>query len=212
MNTKPSWTEPYKLKNVQFKLIISVIFLAAVLYFYSGFLDFVEAREGFSFSDPILNLIKPVDLTWLIFAAIYLSLFGGILILIRNPVKLIFAIQVYTVLILVRMTAMYTVPFNPPDAMIALNDPFVQLFGTGQVLTKDLFFSGHTATLFMLFLVIDKKPYKQIFLILTVIVAASVIIQHVHYFIDVFAAPFFTCGSYLVVKDLRKRFNLFNFS
>ena len=212
MNTKPSWTEPYKLKNVQFKLIISVIFLAAVLYFYTGFLDFVEAREGFSFNDPVLNLINPVDLTWLIFSAIYLSLFGGILILIRNPVKLTFAVQVYTVLILVRMAAMYTVPFNPPEAMIPLNDPFVQLFGTGQVLTKDLFFSGHTATLFMLFLVVDKKPYTQIFLILTVIVAASVIIQHVHYFIDVFAAPFFTCGSYLIVKGLRERFNLFNFS
>ena len=57
---------------------------------------------------------------------------------------------------------MYSLPFNPPPEMIPLNDPFVQFFGSGKLLTKDFFFSGHTATLFLLFLVIDKKPFKQL--------------------------------------------------
>ncbi len=202
-----SWTESYKLKNIQYKLLISVIILGVVLYFYSGFLNYVETREGFSFSDPVLNLFHPVDLTWLIFIVIYISLLSGIIILVRNPVRLIFALQVYTVLILFRIAAMYSVPFNPPPAMIPLNDPFVQFFGSGKLLTKDLFFSGHTATLFLLFLVIDKKPYKQIFLIFTIIIGFSVILQHVHYFIDVLAAPFFTFGSYRLVKSIREKFS-----
>lgn len=206
MTEKLSWAKAYQLKNIQYKLIISVIILAAALYFYSGFLSYVEARQGFSFRDPILALFKPINLTWLIFSAIYLSLFTGIIILLRNPVRLILAIQVYTVIIIVRIIAMYCVPFNPPETMILLNDPFVQFFGTGNVLTKDLFFSGHTATLFLLFLAIDKKPFRQLFLLLTVMVAAGVLLQHVHYFIDVFAAPFFTYGSFIIVKRIRERY------
>jgi membrane-associated phospholipid phosphatase len=212
MNRRFEWVAGYKLKNVQFKLLVSVIFLAAALYIYSSFLSFVEAREGFSFKDPVLNLFSPVDLTWLIFTAIYLSLLTGIIILIRNPVRLILAIQVYTVLILVRMIAMYSLPFNPPPEMIPLNDPFVQFFGTGKLLTKDLFFSGHTATLFLLFLVADKKPFRQLFLFLTILVAVSVILQHVHYFIDVFAAPFFTFGSFIIVKRVSERFDFIKIS
>lgn len=212
MNAKLTWTQPYKLKNVQYKLIVSIIVLTVVLYFYSDFLTHIEVRQGFSFNDPVLNLFHPVNLTWLIFSTIYLSLLTGIIILIKNPLKLILAVQVYTLLILVRMIAMYTVPFNPPPSMIPLNDPFVQFFGTGKLLTKDLFFSGHTATLFMLFLVVDKKPYRQIFILLTIIVGVSVILQHVHYFIDVFAAPFFTCGCYLIVRYIRERFNFFAIS
>jgi membrane-associated phospholipid phosphatase len=201
------WIDSYKLKNIQYKLLISIIILGAALYFYSGFLDYVEKRNGFSFADPVLNLFRPVDLTWMIFLIIYISLLSGVLILIRNPVRLIFALQVYTVLILFRMAAMYSVPFNPPPAMIPLNDPFVQFFGSGKLLTKDLFFSGHTATLFLLYLVIDKKPYKQVFLIFTVVIGLSVILQHVHYFIDVLAAPFFTFGSYRLVKTIREKFS-----
>ncbi len=202
-----AWTDPYKLKSVQYKLLISVIILAAVLLFYSRFLDYVEVREGFSFSDPVLGLFHPVDLTWLIFSLIYLSLLTGVIILVRNPVRLILAVQVYTLLIVIRVIAMYSVPFNPPPDMIPLNDPFVQFFGSGKLLTKDLFFSGHTATLFLLFLVIDIKPYKQIFLIFTIIVGFSVILQHVHYFIDVLSAPFFAFGSYRIVKRIREKFN-----
>ena len=210
MKTRPAWIETYKLKNVQYKLAGSVILLALVLYFYSDFLKFIESREGFVLNDPILKLFTPVDLTWLTFLAIYLSLLSGILILIRNPVRLMLALQVYTVLILVRMIAMYSVPFNPPPSMIPLNDPFVQFFGTGKLLTKDLFFSGHTATLFLLFLVIDKRPYKQVFLFLTLLVGVCVILQHVHYSIDVFSAPFFTYGCYILVKRARERVNLIN--
>ncbi len=205
MNTRRAWIEAYKLKNVQYKLLISIVFLATALYFYSGFLGYVEGREGFSFNDPVLDLFNPINLTWLIFLAIYLSLISGIIILVRNPVRLTLALQVYTLMILVRMAAMYSLPFNPPPEMIPLKDPFVQFFGTGKLLTKDLFFSGHTATLFLLFLVIDKKPFKQLFLILTILVAAGVLLQHVHYFIDVFAAPFFTYGCYIIIKRTRER-------
>jgi membrane-associated phospholipid phosphatase len=104
------------------------------------------------------------------------------------------------------MIAMYSVPLEAPVTLIPLNDPFVQLFGTGQILEKDLFFSGHTATLFLLFLISDNKILKLFFLISTLFVAVSVLLQHVHYSVDVIAAPFFAFASYKIVIYFRQKF------
>jgi len=98
---------------------------------------------------------------------------------------------------------MYLLPLEPPANMIILNDPLVEFFGTGQALTKDLFFSGHTATLFILFLVSEKKIIKTVFLISTIAVAIAVLLQHVHYSIDVLAAVFFTYACYNFLSYIR---------
>lgn len=61
----------------------------------------------------------------------------------------------------------------------------------------DLFFSGHTGSPFLLALIFwDKKILRNIFLVCTFIFAASVILGHLHYSIDVFAAFFITYGIY----------------
>lgn len=198
-----NWKEFLKSKTNKIELGITLILLIVVLTALANFLNFVESRQGVLLRDPILNLFNPIDLTWLIFSLIYLSLFAAIIILLKNPEKLIFAIQVYILMVIIRMAAMYLLPLQPPAKMIILNDPFVEFFGTGQTLTKDLFFSGHTATLLILFLVSEKSISKIIFLISTIIVALAVLIQHVHYTIDVFAALFFTYACYKIFSNFR---------
>ncbi len=159
----------------------------------------METRNGVVLPDPVLVLFKPVDLTWLTFILIYASLIIAVATLIKDPRNLIFALQVYAAMVIARIIAMYLLPLNPPAQMIPLNDPFVEFFGTGKLLTKDLFFSGHTATLFILFLVSQKKYLSYMFLFFTIIVGAAVLLQHVHYSIDVFAAPFFAYTAYRTV-------------
>lgn len=196
-----NWKEFLKEKRNKIEFVVTLVFLAVVLASLANFLNFAEGRQGVVLPDPILNLFNPIDLTWLIFALIYISLVVAIITLIKNPKHLMFAIQVYSLMVAVRIAAMYLLPLEPPSSMIVLNDPFVEFFGTGQTLTKDLFFSGHTATLFILFLVSERKIIKTIFLISTIAVAISVLLQHVHYTIDVFAAVFFTYACYkLLVK------------
>jgi membrane-associated phospholipid phosphatase len=194
------WIEFYRNKNLRTEFLITIILLAVTLFSLTHFLDYVQLRQGVVLPDPILDLFKPINLTWLTFGLIYCSLILAIILLANNPVRLMFAIQVYIVFIIVRIAAMYLVPLNPPEQMIQLNDPFVQFFGTGKLLTKDLFFSGHTATLFILFLVTEKKYFKYFFLAATIVVGLAVLLQHVHYSIDVFAAPFFTYVCYKLVS------------
>ena len=198
-----NWKEFIIDKRKRIEFIITLLLLVVVLTSLANFLNFVEARQGVGLPDPILNLFDPIDLTWLIFAIIYISLVVAITTLIKDPRLLMFAIQLYTLMVAVRIIAMYLLPLEPPAKMIILNDPFVEFFGTGQTLTKDLFFSGHTATLFILYLVSEKKTIKIVFLISTITIAIAVLLQHVHYTIDVFAAVFITYACYKLLRKLK---------
>ena len=192
-----SWKDFYKSRKIE--IILTVNFLVIILIILSSFLQFVEERQGVNLPDPILNLFNPLDLTWLTFGLIYASLIIAIVNFVKQPDKLLLAIQSYSLMVVFRLVAMYVTPLAAPEKLLLLDDPFVQFFGSGQILTKDLFFSGHTATLFLLFLIADKISLKMCFLICTITVAAAVILQHVHYSIDVMAAPFFAYTSYRIV-------------
>jgi membrane-associated phospholipid phosphatase len=198
-----SWKDFLKKKHNKFELVTTLFLLVVVLISLANFLNYVETRQGVVIPDPILSLFQPIDLTWLTFTLIYLSILVAIATLSKYPKRLLFAIQLYILMVSVRIVAMYLFPLEPPASMIILNDPLVKIFGTGQTLTKDLFFSGHTATLFILFLVSEKKIISTIFLISTIAVAISVILQHVHYSIDVFAAVFITYACFKLLLKLK---------
>jgi hypothetical protein len=87
--------------------------------------------------------------------------------------------------------------------MLALEDPLVQLFGTGEVLTRDLFFSGHTSTSFLLVLLAPGRATRAFFLACSVAVAGCVLWQHVHYTVDVLAAPPFAFAAYALASRAR---------
>lgn len=171
--------------------ILTILVLAMTLFSYATFLRSVETRSGVMFQDPLHTMIGPVDLTWLIFVILYGALILAIVMLLREPVVLFRALRAYTMLIALRMICMWLLPLDPPARMIALNDPFVEIFTTGgtATLTRDLFFSGHTATLCLIGFVTPGRRYQWAFFALAVIVGISVIAQHVHYSIDVVVAP-----------------------
>jgi membrane-associated phospholipid phosphatase len=193
------------LTNRRIELIITILLLAVILFIFPNFLAFVEERQGVILADPILELFNPIDLTWLTFGLIYISLIVAIISFATKPEILLLVLQSYSLRVIFRIVVMYSAPLDAPEKLILLNDPFVQFFGSGDVLTKDLFFSGHTATLFLLFLVSDKKQLKIIFLLCTVIVGIAVLLQHVHYTIDVFTAPFFAYSSYKIADNINER-------
>jgi hypothetical protein len=87
-------------------------------------------------------------------------------------------------------------PFDLWGAWLALVNPITAIVGDGAgvYLTKDMFFSGHIATTFMLFLFSrrlgGRAPY--VFLALQILSLAVVLLSHLHYSIDI-------VGAYAVV-------------
>ncbi len=204
------WSQKLKEKRFKVEFFATIFFLIIILFLFTRFLTFNEGRHGVTLDDPFLALFNPLNTNWLTFGLIYGSIFTAIISFIKTPERLMFALQSYMLLVVVRTIAMYSIPLDPPHAAIPLIDPFVKYLGTGIQLNKDLFFSGHTATLFLLYLVSENKILKKIFLICTVAVGLSVLIQHTHYSVDVIAAPFFAYGVYRLVFVIRNKILILN--
>ncbi len=179
-----------------------ILFLIITLIIYANFLNFIEARPGAVIDDPVLALFDPVDLTVPTFLLLYPSIIIGALFLLNSPRSLFHAVLAYTVLVILRGISMYLLPLDPPPDMIELQDPVVEIFGTGQLLTKDLFFSGHTSLMFLLYLVSRSRWLRLLFLAGTVLTAVAVTAQHVHYSVDVFIAPFMAYCAYAAAKRI----------
>jgi hypothetical protein len=182
--------------------VLTVPALVAVLALLARFLVFAEARPGVVLPDPVLALLAPRDLTWLTFGLIYLGLALGVARLSIEPRALVLALQAYVAMVLFRIAAMAVTPLAAPPGMIPLHDPLVRLFGPGTLLTKDLFFSGHTSTLFLLALAVPGRRSKVPFFFCTAAVGVSVLWQHVHYTVDVLAAPLFAYASFRLAAAL----------
>jgi hypothetical protein len=192
------WQARWKQHGFRLQLLLTVLALFLVLHALASFLTYVEVRPGAVLPDPLLALFQARDFTWVTFAVIYGGILLGLLNLASFPAHLVLAIQSYVVMVLFRIMAMYLVPLEPPPGMILLRDPLVEVFGTGIVLTKDLFFSGHTATMLILALTAPQPWLRKLFLVCTIAVAVLVLWQHVHYSIDVLIAPVFALLAYQI--------------
>jgi len=100
------------------------------------------------------------------------------------------------------MISIIAVPLNPPDNLLELIDPISNTFYGSKFVTKDLFYSGHTATQFLMFLCLKNKLDKLATLISTFLIGALVLVQHIHYTIDVLAAPLLTYLVFILVKKI----------
>jgi hypothetical protein len=195
-----AWKAAWGNAAFRFQVFVSVPLLVVVLSLFSWFLEWVEVRPGVILQDPILAVVAPLDFSWPIFLLIYAGLVIGMVTLSAFPMQLVIAVQSYILMVCFRFAAMYLTPLDAPTGVIPLVDPIVQFFGTGGVLMKDLFFSGHTSTLLLLCLTATGRRLKAFFAFCTFAVGVMIVWQHAHYAVDVLVAPFISYTSYRLVK------------
>jgi hypothetical protein len=199
-----AWSDALSDRRFRRELLLTLAALVAVLAVLTRFLSWVELRPGVVLPDPVLAVIPPRDVTWVTFALVYAGILTAVAVLLPHPRRLMLGFQAYVVMVLLRMAAMSVTPLEAPPGMLALQDPLVQFLGTGgQLLTKDLFFSGHTSTAFLLVLVAPGRATRAFFLACTAAVAGCVLWQHVHYTVDVLVAPLFAFASYALASRLQ---------
>ena len=200
--TARAWSEAWADPGFRVRLAVTLPALVAVLAGLTRFLDWVEKRPGVTLPDPLLSVLPPRDLTWLTFGLIYLGLVAGVGWLVARPRRLLLALEAYVVMVAFRIVVMWATPLEAPEGLLPLNDPLVRLFGPSKLLTKDLFFSGHTSTLFLLGLAVTAPRWRALFFASAAVVGFCVLWQHVHYTIDVLAAPFFAYGSWRIAEAI----------
>lgn len=200
-NTDGIWRIAWKRPRFRVATFLSVLVLLMSWIVLPSFFQFLEQRPGALLDDPVLRILPAKDFSEIIFFLIYLSLFYVIARSFFSPAVFIRFLSSYALVILMRVVTLYIVPLDPPANLILMPDPLTPFFSGAQALTRDLFFSGHTATAFLVFLSLTGKAEKAVALAVVAVIALLLLFQHIHYTIDVVAAiPF----AYLCYKISKK--------
>ncbi len=198
-----AWKITWQNRKSRSLLIIGGLVLIGILIYFPYFFAMIEQKEGSIINDALLANIPTKDLSVPIFIVLWST---SLLILIRciqNPSMLILFLWSFILVTLSRFITIQLFPLNPPDGLIPLKDPLTNFFygGTDMFIRKDLFYSGHTSSQFLIFLTLTKKWDKRVALLSSLVIGSFVLVQHIHYTIDVLAAYIIT---YLIFRIAQK--------
>jgi len=199
-----TWQFAWDYPAFRVKLFLGVFVMGLILFFLQDFFLFIQARNGVLLNDWVIDKLPAYDVSTYIFLILYPAsgfLFWRIK---GNSSMCITFLWGYIFLCLARMITISMIPLDAPKQLIHLADPFSIIFYGTNVITKDLFFSGHTASLFLVGLCLEKKSEKAVVFAATAILGVLLLIQHVHYTADVIAAPFFSYLFWCLGKRVAK--------
>jgi hypothetical protein len=196
------WLQVLKDPACRLKLILGIIAVVLVLLPLPAFFQYIQKRNGIVLNDYLLNILPVKDVSIAIVAIIWLNILLAIYRCIQSPrITLLFIVS-FALFFLTRYITIGLVALDPPAHLVQLADPLSNSFYGKSFITKDLFYSGHTASQFIIFFVLPKRNEKMIALLGSIAIGVLVLIQHIHYTVDVLAAPFFAFLCYFVAQKL----------
>lgn len=206
-NIPAKWHDEFiKHKNL---ILISFVFLAIslILDYLAG--NYVSDVTASAVSDIIIDNTTPINLSF-IFVYVYAT---TILLMFLYPLfkqinKFHVVISQFSLLILIRSFFISLTHLKIPSDAIIIKLPLIFNILFFQ---NDLFFSGHTAIPFLGFLLFRKEKIGIVFFIISIIMAITVLLMHIHYSIDVFAAFFITYATYHLGGWLFEKINKITF-
>ncbi len=119
-----------------------------------------------------------------------------------------FLIKAVSFFIIIRAMFVSLTHLGPYPTKLALDSGLLNFITTG----NDLFFSGHTGLPFLVALIFWNHLYLRVLFISTsIIFGVIVLLAHLHYSIDVFAAFFITYSIYhIAIKFFKKDYEFFS--
>jgi len=160
--------------------------------------NYIETRKGVQLEDKFLQLFPSYDFSTPIFFLLYASLFALIVTHLHRPKVIMRLIEMHFLVAVVRQICIMALALEPPAGIIVLRDVFLEntVYPHNSPLTKDLFFSGHVASIWIYFLCAQHKFMKTWMFLATFIMSFMVLSMRIHYTYDVYGALFFTTLIY----------------
>lgn len=175
------------------------LLFAGVVPAAAPFYHFIQQRAGYHLADPVLAHLPAHDVASPIFFLMYGSCIAAVAWLLGRPQLLVRGVWAYLLLQLLRMATIWLLPLEAPVGILPFPDPFTEhVFhaSTAVPITKDLFFSGHTATVVLLALAVRGRWWRATLGAVAAAIGVLVLVQHVHYVYDVLGAPLFAWLAY----------------
>lgn len=196
------WKNNWQSTDYRRKLISGLIIISLILITLPFFYQAIEQRNGIKFNDYLLQWLPAYDLSLFIFVTIWSMALLTFHRFKQDPQIFLTFLWGFILINLSRFVSIGLVPLNAPDSLVAIHDPISNYFYGPKFITKDLFFSGHTAAMFLMFLCLKKRSDKILTFIATIVIGIAVLIQHVHYTMDVFMAPVITYFLWIGAKKI----------
>lgn len=201
-----TWREAWR--SVPFKRLFIGVLSVALLISASmpWYFQALQARGGSTPWEPLLAHLPAVDVSLFLFAVLYGSVLVALWDLAPRPVRLLRGLLAYTLVLCLRPVTMWLFTFEPPADLVPLMDPLTAVFYPGgEPFAKDLFFSGHTASITVLACAVVGRTVRWGLVVATVLVAALVLLQHVHWTVDVLVAPVAAIAAWRIAGAVVRR-------
>jgi membrane-associated phospholipid phosphatase len=197
-----AWRDNLQSSDYRKKLIVGVSLISLILLSLPFFYQAIEQRNGIQFNDYLLEILPSYDLSLFIFIVIWSMTLLTFSRFKQDPNLFLTFLWGFILINLSRFVSIGLIPLDAPRDLIPIIDPISNQFYGPKFITKDLFFSGHTAAMFLMFLCLKKRTDKILALTATILVGFAVLLQHVHYTIDVVMAPLITYFIWIGAKKI----------
>ena len=179
---------------------LSSLSLAMVFQFYAS--AYVNRVPSNSVADLFLSILPVVNLNFIIVEGALIAIVLSILLVLAKPQYILFTLKAAAIFIATRAVfiavthiGIYPGGVNPDPTGI-----FDRTY-TGLGLEAGFFFSGHTGFPCLMALIFwREKVWRYAYIALAIVFGIAVLFAHVHYTIDVLAAPYMAFGIYTMSK------------
>ncbi len=200
-----TWKNVLKFPQARWAIAFCMICIVIDVFYLPVFYgDIIQPKHGIYLNDAFLNLFTPVNWSVIIFSIIYLCILQTIFSVAKKPDLILLGLTTYFAVNLFRMATMYFLTLEPPTDMIFLADPISTKFYPPGHFAKDMFFSGHLSTMTLLVLIEKNRLAKKVKFVACAAIGMLLAWQHVHYTIDLLAAPVVTYGIFILIKNFLK--------
>src|SRR5580692_6196872 len=204
---RQEWQTAWNIPSFRHRFIAGIVLVISILSIFPFFFQEIEQRQGVVLNDPLLATLPAHNVSVPLFIMIWTMSSLTAIRAVQNPRIFLVFIWSFLLLSIFRTLSITLVPLDPPPGLIGLSDPLSNFFyGHDRFITKDLFFSGHTSTMFLLYLCLTGRGDRRFALAVTFGVAILLLVQHVHYTLDILGGFLFGwlswwIGSRIVGRD-----------
>jgi hypothetical protein len=183
-----------------------LLFLALLVQVSAGHYSARRALTASPVGDIFLDNLPVLDLDFVIVQGAIIAVAIGIMLFAKHPRYAIFGVKAIALFIIVRAFFVDLTHVGIyPRTMFDVGGMGAGIYNTINF-SGNFFFSGHTGLPFLLALIFwREKIWRYFFLGVSVFFGMSVLLAHVHYSIDVFAAPFITYSILHIAEKLFPR-------
>lgn len=189
-----------------FSLLGSVLFFLVALVVQHFAYNYVDnGIVGTHVGDLFLDNVPAVNVDYLIVEGALIMTVVVLWLLILRPQYVLFSLKTLALFIIIRsfFISLTHLGTNLHQITLDTNSIGFSIYNFLYLAKNDFFFSGHVGAPFMFGLIFWKDAsLRYFFFAVSFVLGATMILAHMHYSIDIFAAPFITYGIFVISKKL----------